>query len=269
MPIRKSRWLLTFVLLAVTAWSAVFVFPKPEGVLTDKAGIFDETQRSSLIQTIERTAEKTGTQIALLTADASQGLSADTFAAEVMDKWPHRENALLLVWIAENGALALRPSEGLQANIDIGALKGIADAKKHAETPDRIVTDVLDAFAAQIRRSRNAGDIEEVKTYLQNTIKYMLLGAIAVALLYRYLPIEGRYMRAAVIALGAGIVAGWALHDARMGSLTFAVVFGLLVFSRRYLWWGMGPTIAEGGFDLDASDGGDAGGGDAGGGDAS
>ncbi len=264
MPIRKARGLLVFVLLAVSVWGAAFVFPKPEGVLTDKAGIFDETQRSSLIRTIERTAEETGTQIALLTANTSEGLSADTFAAEVMDKWPHRENALLLVWIAENGAFTLRPSEGLQAHIDIGALKGIADAKKHAETLDKIVTDVLDTFAAQIRRSRNAEDIEAAKAYFQNIIKYMLLGAIAVALLYRYLPIEGRYMRAAVVSLGAGIVAGWALHDARTGSLTFAAVFGLLVFSRRYLWWGMGPTIADGSsIGLDTSDGGDAGGGNA------
>ena len=110
-------------MLSGSALAAVS-FPKPEGWVTDKAGLLDAGTRGRLEWTLGRVERTTGVEIAVVTFSTLAGQSVEEVAVGLFNAWgigkKRKDEGVLLLVAKKERKLKIEVGYGLEGTIPDG-----------------------------------------------------------------------------------------------------------------------------------------------------
>ncbi|MBI3781565.1 MAG: TPM domain-containing protein [candidate division NC10 bacterium] len=122
-PCLATYLLLSFFLIHGPAFAAVS-FPKPEGWVTDRAGLLDPTAKARLEQLLTEVDRKSGVEIAVVTLPTLGGRSVEEVAVELFHAWgiskKGKDEGLLLLVAPKERKLRIEVGYGLEGTIPDG-----------------------------------------------------------------------------------------------------------------------------------------------------
>jgi uncharacterized protein len=127
---RRSLLPLGLAALALVAASEPPI-PRPDGFVTDRAGVIDAATRTRLTGLLEELRAKTGAEIAIVTVDSTQPLDDFTYAMRVADAWkPGRkkdDNGVVFLLAVQDRKLRILTGYGLEGILPDGLIGEIED----------------------------------------------------------------------------------------------------------------------------------------------
>ncbi len=103
---------------------AAVSFPKPEGWVTDRAGLLDPTAKARLEQLLTEVDRKSGVEIAVVTLPTLGGRSVEEVAVELFHAWgigkKGKDEGLLLLVASKERKLRIEVGYGLEGTIPDG-----------------------------------------------------------------------------------------------------------------------------------------------------
>ncbi len=104
--------------------SAAVAFPKPEGWVTDQAGLLDASTRGHLERLLTDVEQKSGVEIAVVTLPTLGGRSVEEVAGELFQAWgvgkKGRDEGLLLLIAQKERKIRIEVGYGLEGTIPDG-----------------------------------------------------------------------------------------------------------------------------------------------------
>ena len=128
-PVRSVA-LALLALTAVASRGAADV-PRPEGFVTDRAGVIDPATQGRLTALLEELQQKTGAEIAVLTVDTTAPLDDFSYAMQVAEAWKpgkKKEDTGLVVLVAvKDRKVRILTGYGLEGILPDGLVGEIRD----------------------------------------------------------------------------------------------------------------------------------------------
>lgn len=127
------RFVLKFFLFVFAFWIVYgFVIPNYEGYITDKVGVFSETEKADLTSKIQEIEKTTSIEIAVLVVDTVDD-DINLAAVDVGNKWwvgkKGQNNGLLLLIAVDDRKWSIQVGYGLEGTLPDLATKRIGEAR--------------------------------------------------------------------------------------------------------------------------------------------
>ena len=107
--------------------------PRPEGFVTDRAGVLPPATRTRITKLVEELQARTGAEIAVLTVDSTQPLDDFTYAMRVAEAWkPGRkrdDTGIVFLVAAKDRKLRILVGYGLEGILPDGLVGEIEDTE--------------------------------------------------------------------------------------------------------------------------------------------
>jgi len=105
--------------------------PRPQGFVTDRAGVIDPATEQKLTRLLEELQQKTGAEIAVLTVDTTAPLDDFTYGMQVVDAWkPGRkgdDTGVLMLVAVQDRKVRVLVGYGLEGILPDGLVGNIQD----------------------------------------------------------------------------------------------------------------------------------------------
>ena len=126
--------LLSFCIAAIAVSAYAAKFPKPEGWVSDYAGVMDAASKEKTAAVIRELEQKTSAEIAVVTVKALEDSTIESYADDLMSAWGVGKKG------KDNGILILAAVGDRKARIEVGyGLEGILPDGKTGAILDRYV----------------------------------------------------------------------------------------------------------------------------------
>jgi uncharacterized protein len=116
---------------AAAAQPATPHVPRPEGFVTDRAGVIDAATEQKLTRLLEELRQKTGAEIAVLTVDSTAPLDDFTYAMQVVDAWKPgkkgEDTGVLVLLAVQDRKVRVLVGYGLEGILPDGLVGNIQD----------------------------------------------------------------------------------------------------------------------------------------------
>jgi uncharacterized protein len=126
--------IISLFLLIVAVGAQAAKLPKPEGWVSDFAGVMDAASREKTAAVVQELERKTSAEIAVVTVKKLEGETVESYAADLLSAWGIGKKD------KDNGVLILAAIEDRRVRIEVGyGLEGILPDGKTGEILDRYI----------------------------------------------------------------------------------------------------------------------------------
>ena len=123
--------LVAIAVLATSAVAATIAVPKPQGYVSDFAGILDAGTRARLDGVIRELKQKTGAEIAVVTVRSTKPESAFDYAMAIAEQWkpgdPKKDNGVVFLVATDERELQILTGYGVEGPLPDGKVGEIRD----------------------------------------------------------------------------------------------------------------------------------------------
>lgn len=186
---RWSRAVAVAIFLAAVLLLTAADLPRPEGWVTDAAGVLTAAEQQEIEDIAQRLKEDTGAELAVVTVTTTGGLGANGYAVALFEEWGIGERGkdngvLLLLVIGEERAVRIETGYGMEGIIPDGVAGRILDEHVvpalQAGQPGRALTAGAAAIAERVRTG-SGDDLELTRDELLGVTAALLIIGLAFA----------------------------------------------------------------------------------------
>jgi uncharacterized protein len=117
--------------LGADACAATIAVPKPQGYVTDLAGVIDAGTRTKLTNLIQELKDKTGAEIAVVTVRTTQPETAFDYAMAIAEQWKPgakgKDNGVVFLVAVDDRELQILTGYGVEGALPDGKVGAIRD----------------------------------------------------------------------------------------------------------------------------------------------
>jgi uncharacterized protein len=140
----KKTFLSLLILISCVSISYCVKYPKPQGWVSDYAGVIDQDSKAGMESLIREIEQKTSAEIAVVAVPTLDNEPIENYAAGMLKEWGVGKKG------KDNGVLILTSVQDRKMRIEVGyGLEGIL--------PDGLVGQIIDSYALPDFRANNYG----------------------------------------------------------------------------------------------------------------
>lgn len=129
--LRKLFWVSALVLAPLCAGGAEIEIPPPQGFVSDFAGAIDQSTRQQLTYLLQELKDKTGAEIAVVTVETTQPLTAFDYAIKIAEAWKPgekgKDNGVVFLVAVKDRKLFIATGYGVEGVLPDGKVGAIRD----------------------------------------------------------------------------------------------------------------------------------------------
>jgi len=128
---RKLFLVVVLVLVSLSARGEDITIPPPQGLVSDFAGVIDQATRQQLTGLLQELKDKTGAEIAVVTVETTQPLTAFDYAIKIAEAWKpgakDKDNGVVFLVATKDRKMFIATGYGVEGVLPDGKVGAIQD----------------------------------------------------------------------------------------------------------------------------------------------